>query len=75
MMNPLASHYLRLAVWLFVATPVVALLVMMTADTSFSISLIITLWVWFLVCVIFAIVATAGLVARLLGWGIRAIRR
>ncbi len=74
-MNPFASHWLRLAVWLFLASPIVALLVFLTADVPFMFALIITLYMWALVCVILALIATVGLVARLLGWGMRALRR
>jgi len=73
--NPLASHWLRLAAWLFLASPIVALLVALTADTDFMFALIITLYMWALVCVILALIALAGLVLRLVHWGIRALRR
>jgi hypothetical protein len=74
-MNPIASHWLRLAVWLLVATPVVAFLVSLTAEVDFTFSLIITFYVWALVCVILALIAFIGLVVRLIGRGMRAIRR
>lgn len=74
-MNPLASHWLRVGFFLFVAAPLVALLVAVTADADFILALVITLYVWLLVCVILALIATAGLVVRLLGWGFRALRR
>lgn len=74
-MNPLASHWFRLAGWLFLASPVVALLVVLTTDAPFSFALIVTLYMWALVCVILALIALAGLSVRLVGWGIRAIRR
>jgi len=35
----------------------------------------VTLYMWALVCVILALIALAGLVVRLLGRGLRAIRR
>ena len=74
-MNPLASHWFRLAGWLFLASPFVALLVVLTSDAPFSFALIVTLYMWTLVCVILALIALAGLAVRLVGWGIRAIRR
>lgn len=74
-MNPLASHWLRLAGWLFLALPIVALLVVLSADVAFTFALMITLYIWVLVCVILALIAFAGLLLRLVGWGIRAIRR
>ena len=74
-MNPLASHWFRLAGWLFLISPVVALLVVLTADVPFTFALVITLYMWGLVCVILALIALAGLFVRLVGWGIRAIRR
>jgi hypothetical protein len=73
--NPLASHWFRLAGWLFLISPVVALLVVLTADVPFTFALVITLYMWGLVCVILALIALAGLFVRLVGWGIRAIRR
>ena len=74
-MNPLASHWFRIAVLLFVASPVVAALVVLTTDADFTTSIALTLYMWFLVCVILALIAFAGLVVRLLGWGVRALRR
>ena len=74
-MNPLASHWLRLALWLFVAAPVVAVAVALTQDVGFMIALVITLYIWALVCVILALIALAGLVLRVMHWGVRAIRR
>ena len=74
-MNPLASHWLRLALWLFVAAPVVAFAVALTQDVGFMIALIITLYIWALVCVILALIALTGLLLRVFNWGIRAIRR
>lgn len=74
-MNPLRSHWLRLAVWLFIATPVVAFAIALTQEVDFRLALFITLYVWALVCVILAGIAFAGLVVRLCSWGIRAIRR
>ena len=74
-MNPLASHWFRIAVLLFAASPIVALFVVLTTDADFTTSIALTLYMWFLVCVILALIAFAGLVVRLLGWGVRALRR
>lgn len=74
-MNPLASHWFRLAGWLFLAAPIIALLIVPAADVPFTFALVITLYIWGLVCVILALIAFAGLLLRLVGWGIRAIRR
>lgn len=74
-MNPLQSHWLRLAVWLFVASPVVAFAVAFTQQVDFTFALILTLYMWALVSVILALIALAGLVLRLMHWGIRALRR
>jgi len=73
--NPLHSHWLRLAVWLFVASPVVAFAVAFTQQVDFTFALILTLYMWALVSVILALIALAGLVLRLMHWGMRAIRR
>ena len=73
--NPLASHWLRLSVWLFVASPIVAFLVAITTGSSFRVALILTLYMWALVCVILAVVALGGLFVRLVNRGWRAIRR
>ncbi len=74
-MNPLASHWLRMALWLFVAAPVIAVMVMVTSEVDFTIAIIFTLYMWALVCVILALIALIGLIARLLGRGMRALRR
>mgnify|MGYP001558170456 FL=1 len=74
-MNPLHSHWLRLAVWLFVASPVVAFAVAFTQQVDFTFALILTLYMWALVSVILALIALAGLVLRLMHWGMRALRR
>lgn len=74
-MNPLASHWLRMAVWLFVAAPVIAVMVTLTSDAPFIFVIYITLWVWITVCVILAAIALIGLIVRLLGRGMRALRR
>jgi hypothetical protein len=73
--NPLASHWLRLAAWLFIVAPVVALAIAMTQGVDFTIALIITLYMWLVVCVILALIALAGLILRAIHWGIRALRR
>ncbi len=74
-MNPLASHWLRLAAWLFVASPVVALAVALTQGIDFTFALMLTLYMWLLVCVILALIALVGLVPRVCRWGLRALRR
>ena len=74
-MNPLASHWFRIAALLFLASPVVAAFVVLTTDADFTTSIALTLYMWFLVCVILALIAFAGLIVRLLGWGVRALRR
>lgn len=74
-MNPLRSHWLRLAIWLFVASPVVAFAVALTQDVDFGFALALTLYMWALVCVILALIALAGLILRAVQWGMRAIRR
>jgi len=73
--NPLASHWFRLAAWLFLASPIVALLVAFTAHADFTLALVVTLYMWAVVCVILALIAAGGLLYRLVAWGIRAIRR
>lgn len=74
-MNPFASHWLRLAVWLFIASPVVAFAVALTQQVSFTFALILTLYMWALVCVILALIALTGLILRAIHWGARALRR
>lgn len=74
-MNPLASHWFRLAGWLLLLAPLLAFLVVLSGDVPFTFALIITLYIWGLVCVILALIAFTGLAVRLVGWGIRAIRR
>jgi hypothetical protein len=73
--NPLASHWLRLAAWLFIASPVVALAVALTQEVDFGFAMILTLYMWLLVCVILALIALAGLILRAIHWGMRALRR
>jgi hypothetical protein len=75
-MNPLASHWLRLAILLLIASPIVALVLGLTQDdVGFRLALALTLYMWAVVCVILAAIALAGLLVRLCGRGIRAIRR
>ncbi|MBI5290227.1 MAG: hypothetical protein HY873_14740 [Chloroflexi bacterium] len=74
-MNPLASHWLRLSVWLFVASPLLAFAIALTTDAQFKVALFLTLYMWVLVCVILALIALAGLVVRLVNRGWRAFRR
>jgi hypothetical protein len=73
--NPLRSHWLRLAFWLFALSPLVAFMVAYTSDLDFAIAIIFTLYMWALVCVILALIAFAGLILRLIGRGMRALRR
>lgn len=74
-MNPLQAHWLRITLWLLAGTPVVALAVALTTDAGFRFAIAVTLYIWVVVCVILALIALAGLVVRLLGRGLRAIRR
>lgn len=74
-MNPLASHWLRLSVLLLLAAPAIAFAVALSGDIDFRVALVITLYVWALVCGILALVALAALFVRLVGRGMRAIRR
>ena len=74
-MNPAATHWVRMGFWLFALSPVLALLVALTRDAPFGVALTITLYMWAFVCVILALVALGGLVVRLLGRGIRGLRR
>jgi len=73
--NPLASHWFRVAMWLGLLSPVLAFLVVLTTDADFGLAINVTVSMWVLVCVILALIAFAGLLARVIGWGIRAIRR
>jgi hypothetical protein len=73
-MNPLASHWLRLAVWLFLLSPVVAALVAVSADADFMLALSVTLSMWALVCTVLAIIALSGLLVRVASWSVRQIR-
>ncbi len=74
-MNPLLSHWLRVSALLLLATPIIAFAVAITSDADFAFAAIFTLYIWVGVCVILALVAFIGLVARLVGRGIRALRR
>ena len=74
-MNPLRSHWLRLAVWLAIASPIVAFAVALTQEVSFTFALALTLYMWALVCVILALIALVGLMLRAMHWGMRAFRR
>jgi hypothetical protein len=75
-MNPLATHWLRISVLLLLAMPVVALAVAWTeGGLDYRLVMAITLYMWLAVCVILALIALAGVIGRLLGRGIRALRR
>ena len=74
-MNPLQAHWIRLTLWLLIGAPIVALAVALTTEVDFEMAMAITLYMWVLVCVILALIALIGLVIRLLGRGLRAIRR
>jgi hypothetical protein len=73
--NPLRSHWLRLAAWLAIASPIVAFAVALTQEVSFTFALALTLYMWALVCVILALIALVGLMLRAMHWGMRAFRR
>jgi hypothetical protein len=62
-------------VWLLIGSPVVALAVALTTEVDFLMAIAVTLYIWVLVCGILALIALTGLVIRLLGRGLRAIRR
>lgn len=74
-MNPVATRWLRLSVFLLIAAPVVALAVSLTSDVEYMLAVALTLYAWLGVCVILALIAFAGVIVRLLGRGMRAIRR
>ena len=74
-MNPLSSHWLRVSVLLLLTTPIIAFAVAVTSDVDLGFAAFFTLYIWAGVCVILALVAFIGLVARLVGRGIRALRR
>jgi hypothetical protein len=73
--NPLASHWLRVSVLLLLAMPVVAFALALTSEVDVRLALVFTLYAWLLVCVILAAVAFFGMIARLVGRGVRALRR
>jgi len=72
--NPLASHWFRLAAWLLLASPLVAGLVAFSAHADFVLVLSVTLSMWALVCLILAMIAFGGLLVRVAAWAIRAVR-
>ena len=74
-MNPLASHWFRVSLALFLASPIVAGLVAFTTSADFALAITITLYMWALVCGILALIALAALVLRAIGRGMRALRR
>lgn len=74
-MNPLHAHWLRMALWLLVAAPVIAVAVVLSTGAGFDMALAVTLYMWIAVCVILALIAFAGVVMRVLGRGMRALRR
>ena len=74
-MNPLSSHWLRVSALLLLATPIIAFAAAVTSDVDFGFAAVFTLYIWAGVCVILALVAFIGLVTRLVGRGIRALRR
>ncbi len=61
--------------WLFLASPVIAVAVALTTNAPFVAAIFFTLYMWALVCVILALMALVGVLARLLGRGLRALRR
>jgi hypothetical protein len=73
--NPLASHWLRVSVLLLIAMPIVAFALALTSEVDIRLALVFTLYAWLVVCVILAAVATVGLIVRLVGKGMRALRR
>lgn len=74
-MNPLRAHWFRLALWLLVAAPIVGIAVALSSGVDFALALTVTLYIWLLVSVILALIAFSGQIMRLLGRGLRAIRR
>ena len=74
-MNPLASHWLRLSLWLFAASPVIAIAVVLATSAPIDLVVILTLCMWAIVCVILALIALLGAAVRLFGRGMRALRR
>ena len=75
-MNTLSSHWLRISVLLLLAMPAVALAVAASeGGIDYSLALFFTLYIWLGVCVILALIAFGGVIVRLLGRGLRALRR
>lgn len=70
-MNPLRSHWFRLAAWLLLASPIVALLAALDAHADFRFVLSVTLSVWAVVCIVLALIALGGLLVRV---GARLVR-
>lgn len=73
-MNPLASHWFRLAAWLFLASPIVATAVALSAHADFMLALSVTLSIWAFVCLVLAMIALTGLLVRIAGWAMRSVR-
>lgn len=74
-MNPLRSHWFRVSLALLFVSPLVALLVALSAGVDFTLAFAITLYMSLLVCGILALIALAALTVRLLGRGMRVLRR
>jgi hypothetical protein len=74
-MNPLRAHWFRLTLWLLVAAPIIAIAVALSSGVEFGLAVSVTLYIWVLVSVILALIALSGTIMRLLGRGVRAIRR
>lgn len=74
-MNPFRSHWLRLSAMTFILTPLIAYGAAATSDVPWVFAGIFTLYIWAFVCVILALAALIALIGRLVGRGIRAIRR
>ena len=75
-MNPLSTHWLRVSVLLLLATPLVAFAVALSeGGIDYTLAVVFTLYMWAAVCVILALIALAGVIGRLVGRGIRALRR
>jgi hypothetical protein len=66
---------MRMTAWLFVVSPIIAIAVALTSDASVMVAVIFTLYMWAVVCVILALIALVGVIGRLLGRGLRALRR
>lgn len=74
-MNPLRAHWFRMTLWLLIAAPLIALAVALSSGVDFAMAVSVTLYTWLLVSVILALIALSGLIMRLVGRGVRAIRR